>query len=121
MVLLSAAIKSVPADTVEAARIDGANELQIFWRVHRTADPSHDHHRVHHRAHRGHEDLRPHLRHRRCRQNNTNVIGIQFYIEQNSPTRTPAHAAAIVVMLMIAVVPVMIYQVRHFRAQEANR
>lgn len=33
MVLLSAAIKNVPADTIEAARIDGANERQIFFRV----------------------------------------------------------------------------------------
>jgi alpha-glucoside transport system permease protein len=33
MVLLSAAIKNVPADTIEAARIDGATEIQIFWRV----------------------------------------------------------------------------------------
>jgi alpha-glucoside transport system permease protein len=33
MVLLSAAIKSVPEDTLEAARIDGASEFQIFWRV----------------------------------------------------------------------------------------
>ncbi len=33
MVLLSAAIKNVPVDTIEAARIDGASELQIFWRV----------------------------------------------------------------------------------------
>ena len=33
MVLLSAAIKGVPGDTLEAARIDGANERQIFFRV----------------------------------------------------------------------------------------
>ena len=33
MVLLSAAIKGVPDDTLEAARIDGANERQIFGRV----------------------------------------------------------------------------------------
>lgn len=33
MVLLSAAIKNVPQDTIEAARIDGANERQIFFRV----------------------------------------------------------------------------------------
>jgi alpha-glucoside transport system permease protein len=33
MVLLSAAIKNVPEDTIEAARIDGASELQVFWRV----------------------------------------------------------------------------------------
>src|SRR6478736_5761370 len=33
MVLLSSAIKGVPEDTIEAARIDGASELQIFFRV----------------------------------------------------------------------------------------
>jgi alpha-glucoside transport system permease protein len=30
---LSAALKSIPEDTLEAARIDGANEVQIFFRV----------------------------------------------------------------------------------------
>src|SRR5439155_345279 len=33
MVVLSAAIKAVPDDIVEAARIDGASELQVFWRI----------------------------------------------------------------------------------------
>ena len=33
MVLLSAAVKGVPVDTLEAARIDGANERQIFFKV----------------------------------------------------------------------------------------
>ncbi len=33
MVLLSAAVKGVPTDTLEAARIDGANEKQIFFQV----------------------------------------------------------------------------------------
>src|SRR5919107_2068737 len=33
MVLLSAAVKGVPDDTLEAARIDGANERQIFFQV----------------------------------------------------------------------------------------
>ena len=33
MVLLSSAIKGVPDDTVEAARIDGASEIQIFFQV----------------------------------------------------------------------------------------
>lgn len=32
-VLLSGAIKNVPVEIVEAARIDGASELQTFWRV----------------------------------------------------------------------------------------
>jgi alpha-glucoside transport system permease protein len=33
MVVLSAAIKGVPSELLEAARIDGANEIQIFFRV----------------------------------------------------------------------------------------
>jgi alpha-glucoside transport system permease protein len=33
MVILSAALKSVPSEILEAARVDGANELTIFWRV----------------------------------------------------------------------------------------
>jgi alpha-glucoside transport system permease protein len=33
MVLLSAALKGVPEETLEAARIDGANEIQIFFRI----------------------------------------------------------------------------------------
>ena len=33
MILLSSAIKGVPEDTLEAARIDGATEWQIFCRV----------------------------------------------------------------------------------------
>jgi alpha-glucoside transport system permease protein len=33
MVILSAALRGVPTDTIEAARIDGANELQIFVEI----------------------------------------------------------------------------------------
>jgi alpha-glucoside transport system permease protein len=33
MVVLSAAIKGVPGELLEAARVDGANEVQTFWRV----------------------------------------------------------------------------------------
>jgi alpha-glucoside transport system permease protein len=33
MVVLSAAIKGVPAELLEAARVDGASEVQSFWRV----------------------------------------------------------------------------------------
>ncbi len=33
MVVLSAALKGVPTDQVEAARVDGATEVDIFWRV----------------------------------------------------------------------------------------
>ena len=33
MVILSAAMKAVPTELLEAARIDGATESQVFWRV----------------------------------------------------------------------------------------
>ena len=33
MVIFSAAIKGVPADLIEAGRVDGATESQMFWRV----------------------------------------------------------------------------------------
>lgn len=33
MVVISAAIKSVPSELGEAARVDGASEPQVFWRV----------------------------------------------------------------------------------------
>ena len=33
MVILSAAIKAVPTDLIEAAKIDGATDSQVFWRV----------------------------------------------------------------------------------------
>jgi alpha-glucoside transport system permease protein len=32
-VVLSAAIKGIPSDTIEAARIDGANSWQLFWQI----------------------------------------------------------------------------------------
>jgi alpha-glucoside transport system permease protein len=33
MVILSAALRGVPAETIEAAHLDGANEFQIFFRI----------------------------------------------------------------------------------------
>jgi alpha-glucoside transport system permease protein len=51
---------------------------------------------------------------------NTNVIGVDFY-NQLFTNNNAGYAAAIVVMLMIAIIPIMYYQVRHFRAEEAAR
>jgi alpha-glucoside transport system permease protein len=51
---------------------------------------------------------------------NTNVIGLEFY-NQLFTNGNAGFSAAIVVMLMLAIIPVMIYQVRQFRAQEAGR
>jgi alpha-glucoside transport system permease protein len=119
MVLLSAAVKGVPVDTLEAARIDGANERQVFFRVTVpqiwgtvitvfitvliTVLKAFD---VVYVMTNGNF--------------NTDIIAVRFFNElfRNGDN---GRAAAIVVMLMIAVLPVVIYQVRHFRAEEATR
>ena len=33
MTILSAALKAVPQEIIEAARVDGANEWAVFWRI----------------------------------------------------------------------------------------
>jgi len=118
MVLLSAAVKGVPGDTLEAARIDGANEKQTFFQV-----------------------VVPQIKgtiitvyvtviigvmkifdivYVMTNGNfNTNVVANEFW-NQLSTFFNNGAASAIVVMLMIAVIPVMVYQVRQFKAQEAN-
>ncbi len=119
MVLLSAAIKSVPEETIEAARIDGASEVQTFFRV-----------------------VVPQIRGTLITvfitvlilvmkvfdvvyvmtggDFGTNVIGLEFFL-QIFQFGNNGIAAAIVVLLMLAVIPVLIYQVRHFREEEATR
>nr|MDQ2961179.1 sugar ABC transporter permease [Candidatus Dormibacteraeota bacterium] len=119
MVLLSAAIKSVPDDTVEAGRIDGAGERRIFFSiivpqiwatvitvfitvligVMKVFDL------VYVSVNGGF---------------NTDVVGRRFYAELFSFGNN-GYAATIVVLLMLAVIPILVYQVRHFRAEEATR
>lgn len=118
MVLLSAAVKGVPAETLEAARIDGANERQTFFKV-----------------------VVPQIKgtiitvfitvtigvmkifdivYVTTNGNfNTNVVGNEFYNQFTTNFNNGA-ASAIVVLLMLAVIPVMVYQIRHFKAEEAN-
>jgi len=116
MVLLSAAVKSVPEDTLEAARIDGADERSIFFRVvvpqiwgsvltvyvttligvMKIFDI------VYVMTNGGF---------------NTNVVGNEFFNQLFSNFNN-GQAAAIVVMLMIATIPIMWYQVRNFRREE---
>ncbi len=119
MVLLSAAVKGVPEDTIEAGRIDGASERRIFFNivvpqiwatvitvfitvligVMKVFD-------IVYVLTNGNF--------------NTDIIGVRFFTELFTNGNN-GYAAAIVVMLMIAIVPVMIYQVRQFRMQEAQR
>lgn len=119
MVLLSAAIKNVPEETIEAARIDGATELQAFFRVIVpqmwgtvltvyvtvliTVLKVFD---IPYVMTNGNFD--------------TNVIALGFFKELFE-FGNDGRSAAIVVILLLAVLPVMIYQVRQFRKEEAMR
>ena len=118
MVLLSAAVKGVPEDTIEAGRIDGASERKIFFRIvvpqiWPTVIT------VFITVLIGVMKLFDIVYVKTGGNFNTDIIGMRFYTELFTNGNN-GYAAAIVVMLMIAIVPVMIYQVRNFRRQEAE-
>ena len=119
MVLLSAAIKGVPEDTIEAARIDGATEIQIFWRV-----------------------VVPQIRSSILVVGTTILIlvlkvfdivlvmtGGNFgtdvvahrFITELVNNRHNGRAAVLVVFLIVVTIPFMISNIRRFREQEATR
>lgn len=118
MVLLSAAIKNVPEDTLEAARVDGASEIQIFFRVVvpqiattimvaattitlvvlKTFD-------IVWVATGG--------------QFGTEILPVTF-IRELITFRNQGQAAAVIVAIMVATAPIMIYNVRRYREQEAR-
>lgn len=119
MTLLSAAIKAVPEETVEAAQIDGANGFQSFFRV-----------------------ILPQIRGTAVSvfittlisamkifdvvwgmtggNFHTNVLGVDFFLQYFVYNHT-GRASAVVVLLMLAIIPIMIYQVRSYRQQEELR
>ena len=105
MVLLSSAIKGVPGDTLEAARIDGANERQIFRRVVIPQMKGTIITVLHHRAITVMKffDI---IFVTTAGDFNTNVIGNEFYL-QLTTNGDKGSAAAIVVMLMVAMLPVL--------------
>lgn len=119
MVLISAAIKAVPEETIEAARVDGATSLQLFWRI-----------------------VFPQIWGTVMSvfitvvimvmkifdivlamtggQFQTSVLGYMFYQEFFLNGNT-GKASAIVAVLTLLIIPLMIVQVVTFRRQEAMR
>ena len=117
MVIFSAAIKGIPDDLLEAARVDGANEIQIFFRI-----------------------MLPYISGTIITvtttvvifslkifdvvwvmtggQFGTHVIATQFY-RQAFTNQNKGYAAAIAFILLLAVVPIMIYNLLQFREEEA--
>jgi len=118
MVLLSSAIKGIPGDVLEAARMDGANELQVFWRI-----------------------TIPMIRSTILVVTTTLVVLVlkvfdivyvmtggnldtdviaSLMIKQMFKFRDFGKGSAIAVVLLLAVIPVMAVNIRRFREQEAN-
>jgi alpha-glucoside transport system permease protein len=117
MVLFSAALKGIPDELLEAGRIDGANEIQVFFSI-----------------------MMPYIRGTVIAvwttiviftlkvfdvvwvmtggQFGTHVIATQFY-RQSFTNRNSGFGSAIAIVLLLAVVPVMIYNLRQFREREA--
>jgi alpha-glucoside transport system permease protein len=121
MVVLSAAIKAIPDEIIEAARIDGASEFQVFRRI---MVPS----------------ILPTIvvvttymvinamkvfdivfvQPASAEVNGTVVVAermIRWFFQLDHNGR----AAAIAVVLFIAVIPVMVWNIRRFREEEAIR
>ncbi|MFQ5406898.1 MAG: carbohydrate ABC transporter permease [Anaerolineales bacterium] len=117
MVLFSAAIKGIPGELLEAARVDGANEVQIFFRI-----------------------MLPYIQGTIITvattivifllkifdivqvmtggQFGTHVIATQFY-RQFFTNRNFGFGSTIAIILLLAVVPVMVYNLRQFSKREA--
>jgi alpha-glucoside transport system permease protein len=119
MIILSAGLKGISTELLEAARIDGATELQVFFRIILpllaptiavvgttvviTALKTFD---IVYTMTGGLYD--------------TSVIGFEFYREQFT-NRDPGAAAAVAILLLLAIVPIMLINVRRFRVQEEMR
>ncbi|AXO36329.1 carbohydrate ABC transporter permease [Micromonospora chalcea] len=115
MVVLSAAIKAIPADIVEAARLDGTTAWQMFWRI---TIPS----------------IRPALivvvvtisiatlkvfdivRTATNGNYDTNVIATEMY-NQAFRYQENGQGSALAVFLFVLVIPIVIYQIRNLRKQ----
>lgn len=119
MVILSAALKGIPAELLEAARVDGANELTIFRRV-----------------------ILPLMMPTivvvgttmvifalkafdvvyvmTAGNYNTDILARRMYSELYSAGNY-ANASSLAVVLLLAVVPVLIFNLRQFRAVEERR
>jgi alpha-glucoside transport system permease protein len=119
MVILSAGLKGINLELLEAARMDGANELQVFYRIILpllaptiavvgttiliTALKTFDIVYVMTGGNFG-----------------TNVIGTLWY-EERFTNRDIGTASAVAVILILTIVPVMLLNIRRFQAQEAAR
>jgi alpha-glucoside transport system permease protein len=119
MVILSAGIKGIPAEVMEAARVDGASEWQVFRRITLPI-------------------LAPTIAVvattliiqalkvfdivwvMTTGNYGTDVVATLMYKEMFS-YQDFGRASALAVILLLAIIPIMLINIRRFRAQEQNR
>lgn len=119
MVVLSAGLRGIPEEVVEAARVDGAGEWQVFSRITLPLMMSTV---VVVATTMVINSLKVFdIVYVMTNGNfNTDVIANQMY-KQLFISRDLGRASAIAVVLLLAIIPVMIINVRRFRAQEVRR
>jgi alpha-glucoside transport system permease protein len=120
MVVLSAAIKAIPDEIIEAARIDGASELQVFRRIIVPTIAPTIAVVVTYMVINAMKVFDIVFVIGNAETNETEVIAermIEWFFISNHDGR----GAAIAVVLFLAVIPVMVWNVRRFREQEAAR
>ena len=118
MIVIGAGLAAIPREVLEAARVDGANEWQVFRRVtvpllwpvlaRRAGDADHQ------RA----QDLRPRVRHRAgSSQDDANVIALEMWRVSFGGARDQGLGSALAVLLFLLVIPAMLFNIRRFRRE----
>ncbi len=119
MVILSAAIKSIPADMIEAARLDGVNPWQMFWRITLpTIRPSVV--VVYVTISIGVLKVFDIVRTMTGGNYETSVVANEMYT-QAFRAGQPGYGAVLAVVLFLLVTPIVFYQVRSLRQQGVGR
>jgi alpha-glucoside transport system permease protein len=121
MVVLSAAIKAIPDEIIEAARIDGASELQVFWRIMvPTIVPTivvvTTYMVINAMKVFDIVFVQP-----ASAENNGTVVMAERMLRWFFQLNHNGRGAAVAVVLFLAVIPVMVWNMRRFREQEAVR
>ena len=117
MVVISSAIKGISSEVLEAARVDGANEFQVFFQI---IIPSIQGTLITVTTTIIIFSLKLFdiVRVMTGGNNGTDVIANEFYL-QRFTYGNAGRASAIAIILLIAVVPVMIYNLRQFQERKA--
>jgi alpha-glucoside transport system permease protein len=117
LVVISSAIKGISSEVLEAARVDGANEFQVFFQI---IIPSIQGTLITVTTTIVIFSLKLFdiVRVMTGGNNGTDVIANEFYL-QRFTYGNAGRASAIAIILLVAVIPVMIYNLRQFQERKA--